>query len=436
MHAAGVAIISKGQLVYKKSFGYLNDRKEQNNDSALFNIASISKSITAWGVMKLAESGKINIDSPVNNYLKRWKAPSYKDDSVTIEITPKMLLSHTAGLSMSAVTDFVPGKPMPVITEELSKLKFINKPGTQFKYSGGGYMILQLLIEDVTGESFASYMKKNVLDPLGMQHSSFVQPTKETKNIATPYDETLQPTPYYSYVGVSAAGLYTSLDDLTKFVEASMEIQPNAVLKRSAIELMKTKVTNSYGLGYSFDEIDSALVLTGHGGAAEGWRAAYYFNDSGDAVIVMANSSFNDLTNATLCYWIKEFYERQSKLCEPSVYSSLLIDLFTKGMHATAERVKKIKQQTGTDPLPEFVCNILGSWMMRLERWKGAKTFFEFNTIIFPESADAFDSLGEFYEHSNENNKAIACYKTALKLDPSYQHAKSALENLIHNKLK
>lgn len=426
--SGGIAIIENGNIVYKSSFGYLdNIKKKKTNSASLYNVASISKSLTAWGVMKLVENGKIKLDEPVNTYLKRWEVPSFKDDST--QITIRMLLSHTAGLNMGPVPEYAPGKVLPSLPEAVKDLQVIQRPGQDFRYSGGSYMLLQLMIEDVSGMAFSKYMKEAVFNPLDMLNSSFDIPLAST-NVATPYDETLKAAPHYSYVGVSAAGLYTSLDDLSKFAVASMGIKPNPVLKKETLDLMKTKVSKHYGLGYSFDGPDSSVVYIGHGGAASGWRAAYYINNSGNGVVLLSNSSFNDFINLGLCQWIKSVNQKETSYCKNSAYTSLIIDLFSKGQKYTSTRIKKMQQLTGENPLPEFVCNILGYWLMRLERIEGAKVFFEFNVRLYPNSSNVHDSMGEFYETTGNNKKALEFYQKALVLDPNNQHALQAIQTI------
>jgi CubicO group peptidase (beta-lactamase class C family) len=153
------------------------------NASPVFQIASVSKWVTAIGVMALAEDGSIDLDATVARYLKRWSLPPGRYDER--DVTIRRLPGHTAGLtdglgymgfstdearqslpeSLTRATDAMPGAPGRV---EVGK-----RPGGQFLYSGGGYTLLQLIMEDVTGRQFDQYMRERVFVPLGMTDSAY-----------------------------------------------------------------------------------------------------------------------------------------------------------------------------------------------------------------------------------------------------------------------
>lgn len=148
-----------------------------------FQVASLSKWVTAWGVMKLVQDGRIDLDAPVSTYLTRWKLPDgpFNEDGVTI----RRLLSHTAGLGDGlGYQGFGPDETVQTVEESLTRasdaspsaegaVTVTSPPGASWNYSGGGYTLLQLLVEEVTGQSFASYMQQAVFTPLGMMDTSF-----------------------------------------------------------------------------------------------------------------------------------------------------------------------------------------------------------------------------------------------------------------------
>jgi len=198
--------------------------------NTVFQTASLSKWITAWGVMALVQEGKLDLDAPVSTYLTRWKLPESKFDNN--KVTVRRLLSHTAGLIDGlGYAGFAPDRTVQSLEESLKRPADVSpgksgtiavgyEPGSEWRYSGGGYAILQLLIEEVSGESFESYMQRVVFHPLGMVRSTFDWTPTERATLATSYDIDSKPTTHYRFSAVAATSLYTTVSDLTRFVQA------------------------------------------------------------------------------------------------------------------------------------------------------------------------------------------------------------------------
>lgn len=198
----------------------------------VFQTASLSKWITAWGVMALVEQGRLDLDAPVSRYLKRWTLPPSAFDNS--QVTARRLLSHTAGLTDDlGFAGFAPGTPVPSLEAWLKqnaetlpvakgKVEVGIEPGTAWRYSGGGYAVLQLLIEDVSGEPFEAYMQRAVLQPLGMVNSTFHWAPAQGTTLVTFYGMDAQPAPHLRFAVVAASSLYTSASDLTRFLQAHM----------------------------------------------------------------------------------------------------------------------------------------------------------------------------------------------------------------------
>ncbi len=219
----------------------------------VFQVASLSKWITAWGVMALVEEGRLDLDAPVGEYLTRWKLPESGFDHRGV--TARRLLSHTAGLTDGlGYAGFEPGTPVQTLEESLTRtadaspgasgvVRVGYEPGTEWRYSGGGYTLLQLLIEEVTGESFEAYMQRAVFQPLAMSHSSFQWTPGHGTQLATFYDRNSKAATHYRFTALAAASLYTSVSDLTRFVQAHLpgedgEAVGRGVLERETIEEM------------------------------------------------------------------------------------------------------------------------------------------------------------------------------------------------------
>jgi CubicO group peptidase (beta-lactamase class C family) len=200
--------------------------------NTVFQTASLSKWITAWGVMALVQAGRIDLDAPVSTYLTRWTLPASRFDNNGV--TVRRLLSHTAGLTDGlGYAGFAPGQPVQSLEESLrgpadaspgasGKIEVGYEPGSEWRYSGGGYAILQLLVEEVSGESFDAYMRRSVFQPLGMARSSYAWSPAAGSTLATSYDPDSRPAAHYRFSAVAASSLYSSVADLTRFVQAHL----------------------------------------------------------------------------------------------------------------------------------------------------------------------------------------------------------------------
>ncbi|MEL6812233.1 MAG: serine hydrolase domain-containing protein [Bacteroidota bacterium] len=296
-----VGIVKNGEVIHLKGYGFSNvDRAMPMTNKTGFNIGSISKTFTAWGIMKLFEEEKIDLDAPASKYLTRWKLPDSDFDSG--KVTIRALLNHTAGISVHGYPGFNSAKNLPSIEASLDgengsvreneKVEIILEPQTKFQYSGGGYTILQLIIEEVSQMAFADYMDHNIFRPLGMKHTSFNLTPELLKNSATPYDEKGNEMYMVRFTAQAAAGLHTTLDDLVIFWKASFENNP--VLQAESLNTLITPTVlanNDYGLGYMvMDRFGFRLI--GHAGSNDGWQAGMMFHlESESGIILLTNGS-------------------------------------------------------------------------------------------------------------------------------------------------
>ena len=222
---AAFVLVKAGQPVSEAFFskGAPVDRDTQ------FQVASLSKWVTALGVMTLVERGKLDLDAPVSRYLTRWKLPASAFDNE--KVTVRRLLSHTAGLTDGlGYGGFAPGAPIQSLEGSLTHAADADdgatgavrvglEPGAQFEYSGGGYALLQLIVEEVSGQPFNAYMTEAVLAPLGMTRSTYVLGPEPT-DLAASYATDGSSAPFNRFTAVAATSLFTTAADLTRLVAA------------------------------------------------------------------------------------------------------------------------------------------------------------------------------------------------------------------------
>ncbi len=225
---ATVALIRGRKVAWVGAFGFGNlpPSVPMKTDST-FNVGSISKLVTSWGVSSLAQKGEINLNSPVSAYLKSWQIPASKFNHEPI--TPTRILSHTAGFTMGgwkgwgkdkapSLIDFLSGKT------DRGAVIVQTQPGTATSYSGAGYAILELALEDKTTRNFPELMQSEIFEPLGMTNSTYAaEPSPKIANLlVTPFDFDLVPVERERFAGTSAAGLISNVIDLSKLMVAEL----------------------------------------------------------------------------------------------------------------------------------------------------------------------------------------------------------------------
>lgn len=299
------ALVERGQTVgeYAASIGAPVDR------DTLFQVASLSKWISAWGVLTLVDEGKLDLDAPVSTYLTRWRLPDgdFDNDGVTV----RRLLSHTAGLTDGlGYAGFAPGTAVQSLEGSLTqaadaspgndgRVRVGLAPGTAWRYSGGGYTLLQLLVEEVSGEPFDVYVKRAVLDRLGMDRSTFTL-APDASSVATFYDAEGRVAMHYRFTSLAASSLYTSAHDLTRFIAAhftgpSGEPPGRGVLAPPTLASMRTP--HAWQLGVEIWGLGTILYapngagdfIIGHDGSNEPAinTAVRLDPASGDGIVVL-----------------------------------------------------------------------------------------------------------------------------------------------------
>ena len=299
---ACIALLTGGQTVWTHAYGYADlDAKREMTEEAYLRVQSLSKPVTAWGVIKLAEQGKIALDEPVMQYIKDWSFPPspFSAERVTV----RQLLSHCAGLPLGDVFQtYSPHQAMPTLTERLTaEAVLINEPGARFSYSNTGYNLLELLIQQVTGCDFAEYMRREVLLPLGMDHATFVWSGDLQPPVPLGYDLSGKAVPVYVYPERGSGGLFASAGDMAAFVAAGMKGSDQQVLSPESIAMMYTPAVydlglyslafDAYGMGCYLENLPGGERAISHGGQGTGWMTHFHaVPETGDGIVILTNS--------------------------------------------------------------------------------------------------------------------------------------------------
>ncbi len=300
-----IAIVRDGKVVWSDTFGYADIEEEKEiTEATRFRVESISKSVTAWGVMKLVQDGMIDLDEPITKYIRNWSFPDSRFSYDTI--TTRHLLTHTSGMPLGDFMDrYPPGKKVPSLEESLgTKAIPVDEPGKKFTYSNTGYNLLELLVEEVTGKDFDVYMKEKVLRPLGMENSTYNWEDIPEGLVPTGYDIGGNPVESYVYPEKASGGMFATLEDVAAFMIAGMgetfSRDNNILTPRSLDQLYITAVESigvyglvfdGYGMGYYLEDLSNGQSSVANGGQGGGVMTYFhYVPETGEGIVILTNS--------------------------------------------------------------------------------------------------------------------------------------------------
>jgi len=307
-----VGVLADGVLLFTRDYSAGADN---GSGDRVYGVASLSKPVAAWVVLSLVDRGLVALDDPVMTHLERWTLPDgvAPADSVTI----RRVLSHTAGLSMPSAPWFT-DESAPNLVQVLDGHSQdggvrVDGPVGVWRYSGGGFALLEQLVADVTADPFHEVAHREVFAPLGMSRATFGDPVTD---VAPPHDEEGKRIDRYRIVGSAAGGLHASVDDLTRLLGAYV-VRGSPVLDSMTFEAMTAPVAEvvldgvegaQYGLGHGIHYSPDGLRVVYHSGSNPGYVAYMIVDvDSGDGVVVLSNSDRAiPLLVETIQFWARE----------------------------------------------------------------------------------------------------------------------------------
>lgn len=545
-----VAVVEDGEIAWTGTWGVRSLRTgEPVDDETVFNLASISKPITALVAAILAEKGLIDLNLPVARYLERWTLP---DNELTraAPISLFHLFSHTAGTSQHGFRDFYLDQPLPTLVEVLeggdlpgtAPITVNFEPGTNWRYSGGGYVIAQIAIEDHLGRSLADLAAEHLFEPLGLANTTMRQHGEPgfPTNVARAHDangEQVGPTGLPICPQLSASGVWSTPRDMARLVIAMQRalaghdggvISP--AVARLTTDIVTTKVMGGWSVGWARGHYHGNRDWFWHGGANTGTGGHVYGSmDGGVGLVILGNgpNSVREPLLAELRESILTSHGWRQPLPAPepalavapgfatqvvgryrtlwgseirvtvrdgglSVHGLLgsgpvdlvkvadnafLVDGFKSRIsfltnpddgrehmalqrHGTDEIVYEVAALAAPAVMPaehlqrgdheaalagyrhllaahpddpaasERTINALGYRELGDGRIDQALLAFQIYVELYPESANAYDSLGEGYMEAGDTERAIANYERSLELNPANGNAVRMLERL------
>ncbi|WP_182953549.1 serine hydrolase domain-containing protein [Pedobacter gandavensis] len=273
-----LVVFENYKIVYSKQFGLKSmDSPEKIDENTAFSTASIAKPITALLCFILEEKGLIDLNEPIDKSLKRWHLPKSKFTESNSP-TWRQFLNHTAGTTQEGFEDYYEGDKLPTLEESLlgkiprydKEIDFLFEPGTSWQYSGGGYTIIQMALEDTFNKPIAALAKQYIFSPLGLKYTTMIQPNEKgfLTNVALVHDKDgkviktgLPITPQ-----VGPSGLWSTP---TELAEIAIEIQ-------NALRNKNNKVISHH---VAKNMTDVSALKKAVGGWSYGWQKSFAYNN-------------------------------------------------------------------------------------------------------------------------------------------------------------
>ncbi|HEY4785684.1 MAG TPA: serine hydrolase [Bacteroidales bacterium] len=285
----GSILVEKdGKILFNKGYGMANfELQVPNSPQIKFRLGSITKQFTAMAIVQLEERGLLNTNDCISEYI-----PDYPNGD---KITIRHLLTHTSGIpSFTSFSEIEQEKVLPVtplqIMDKFKNKELLFQPGTEFKYSDSGYILLGYIIEKVTGKSYSDYLNENIFQPLTMSNTGYDNPKTILKNRASGYvyeDGVLHNADYNNMSQPFSAGaLFSTTEDLYKW---DRELYKNTLVSDSSLKKIITPYKKNYGYGWFVDDFYSHKKVWHHG-YIDGFCAVIVrFVDDNICIIILSN---------------------------------------------------------------------------------------------------------------------------------------------------
>jgi CubicO group peptidase (beta-lactamase class C family) len=396
-----IIVAVAGKPIYRSAFGEINGH-QKFTPATQSDIASLSKGFTAMAIMMLAEQGKLTYDAPITKYLPELGKFS---NSITI----RHLLTHTSGIpDVGDLGIDDPGLTNAKALKTLAELKSnFREPGKKYQYSNTGYLLLGTIVERVTEKKFSTFLSERILDPLGMKNTSLSGRT------------------------VGMGGIQSTVDDLLIWEESfyTEKLVRQSTLEEAFRPFPVTEGTSTYGFGWNIALKDDDKFIW-HTGNTEGFRAFIGRRLSEKiAVIILTegDSKRMEINDAIIAILHQRPYTLPKMPIVDKLYERIRKEGIEKGI-AFYDSLK-IKDLQNFD-FGEPQLNSLGYRLLSERKNKEAIEVFKLNTTAYPESSNAFDSLGEAFYNAGDIVTAIRCYEKALELDPTNLSSINMLKKL------
>jgi len=432
-------IAARGKVIYRKSFGSANfEWNIPNTPDTKFRIGSVTKSFTAVLIFQLVEQGKIRLDGKVIDYLPDFKKTGDR-------ITVRQLLIHTSGLpDYNNVPDFFRAVQSGLLNRDeiikrISEYDLLFEPGTKFGYSNDGYRVLGAIIEKVTGKPYEQVLRENILYPFGLKNSGYISRSAVLDKRASGYSKRLggiENAPFYE--ASPASGMYSTVDDLYLWFQV---LDDNKILAAGNRDLIwgLSLYGNAYGWLVSKTSLrrtEDSLKLMTEGAVFGFFARAVRLSKDKHTIILLTNVRAATNFLPDIERGITDIlYDRAPQPPKRSIAEALLATIKQKGVNPALEQFRNLRsKQQNRYSFTEDELNNLGYFLLNnMRKVQDAIEMFKLNVTEYPQSSNAYDSLGQAYMVSGDKELAIENYQRSLELNPQNKNAIEMLKKLQPN---
>jgi len=422
-----VAVTSDTGLIWSGGFGLRRaDTREPVTEETVFEAASLSKPVFALAVLKLVDQGLIDLDAPISDF---YTYDDLAHDERGRLITPRIVLTHSPGL--------------PNWRPRGGQLTIDREPGTEFSYSGEGFVYLQRAVMALTGETLDQLARRLVFEPLGMVSSSYLWQDRFEGVVAFPHSsdgEVLDKQMPGPGRGNAAASLHTTATDYARFLTAVMNGTGLSDSTAAAMLTPQIQVDSglAWGLGIGLEDTDQGRAFW-HWGDNTGYKAyAIAYPEHRVGVVWFTNSEnghsiLGRMLAATVggehpaVQWLDyEAYDSPKRVVREALESTVA----ERGVEAAISEYHRMKATHPPEAFDEFLLNGLGYWLLRANRVQDAIAIFELNVAEYPDASNPYDSLGEAYLAAGDTARAVSSYEKSVELDPGNANGLSVLARI------
>ncbi|UCG85186.1 MAG: class A beta-lactamase-related serine hydrolase [Gemmatimonadota bacterium] len=422
-----IAIATDSALVWSRGFGLRNaETQARVTTNSVFEAASLSKPVFAYAVLQLVDQGVLDLDTPIADY---YEYSAITHDERYWLITPRMVLTHSPGF--------------PNWRPRGGRLTIDREPGTEFSYSGEGFVYLQLAVMNLTGEPLDQLVRRLVFEPLGMTSSSYLWQEQFEEVVAMPHGsdgEVLRKNKPQRGRGNAAASLHTTAPDFARFMMAVMNgtrLNDSTAVAMLAPQIdVDSNLAWGLGIGLQGSEAGSAFWHWGDNTGYKAYTISYpehrvgvvWFTNSenGQSILegLLAATVGGEHAAAT---WLGyEAYDSPKR----AVRESLVHTYEEHGIDSAVTQYHQLKTTSPVEAFDEFLLNSLGYRLLRAGRIEDAIVVFELNVSEYPDASNPYDSLGEAYLAAGDTARAIVNYEKSVELNPDNTNGVAVLERI------